>query len=147
MTYVPLEGCPGFSMLASSWGGFAKKLSTIANLPTLEYINCEDHMWSAMLWRDGQLWARYACEWDDDITVDTSEADIVRFSELPAATGAKAGLERALAPTVSEDDLLRGESLAYGFAKALGLPRYQWTSSMYLTADGGGDGGTPLEPR
>jgi hypothetical protein len=150
ITYVPFDGCPGYQPLASHRGSFAADLSRRTGHPTLEWIYCEDHMWSAILWRNGQIQARYAGDWDDEPSVETDGQSLARFQELPGRPGAKQQIADALPGELDEDALMASTPHAYRFAEALGLPEYQWLSAMYATMDAaGGDDereGTKLEP-
>ena len=149
ITYVPFDGCPGYQPLASHRGGFAADLSRRTGLPTLEWIYAEDHMWSAILWRNGEIKARYVGDWDDEPAVETDGESLARFQELPGHPDARARIAEALPGELGEDALMAATPLAYRFAEALGLPEYQWLSAMYATMDdaGGSDReGTRLEP-
>jgi hypothetical protein len=150
VTYVPFDGCPGYQPLASHRGGFGADLSRRSGLPTLEWIYAEDHMWSAILWRNGEIQARYVGDWDDEPAVETDGQSLGRFQELPGHPDAKARIADALPPALTEAALMASTPHAYRFAEALGLPEYQWLSAMYATIDAaGGDDereGIRLEP-
>ena len=136
VTFIPFEGCKGHSILSSPRTDFAGKLSKIAGKPVLIWLFAEDHEWHTVLWRDGAKVAHYVCDWnEDDVRVDANDTTLAELQKLPMRSGRGSEVADCLAKNLDQEDLLDGEPRAYRFAEALGLPKYQWASSQYLTMD------------
>jgi len=92
----------------------------------LHYVNAEDHGWNFELFEGPRSVCRYRCDWENDIYPDLSDFKPAEISRLLGnEIGARvAALIPQFTPTTI-DELFEYET-AYDFARALGLPHYEW---------------------
>lgn len=102
------------------------------------FVNAEDHGWSLTLWEGPERRATYRCDWDVEITADTSGLDLDAVRRLLSPAAAPASLDQLgelLRAAPTDDDL---EALAFGdgppqrAAHLLGFPNTDWISGSYL---------------
>ena len=139
VTFVPLEGCEGHQFLTGPRSDFSNTLSRITSKTVLEWVYAEDHLWFVLLAQGGRRIAAYTGDWSEDEPVVQSD-NPEDFLTLPAHGGADRIIREAMPATLEEKDIFGSTPHAYRLAEALGLPKYQWLSSQYLTAD------MPAEP-
>jgi hypothetical protein len=136
VTFVPLEGCAGHQFLSGPNTDFSNTLSRITGKTVLEWVYAEDHLWFALLAEGGKRVASYTGDWSEDEPAVESDGDSLNhFIRLPAEANAAEKIRASMPAQLSEADLMGGTPHAYRLAEALGLPKYQWLSSQYMTAD------------
>jgi hypothetical protein len=146
-------GLPGWALPAESgWVTVVveRPYTTEPDPPLIEanrgvlalFVNAEDHGWSLSFWEGPALRSHYRCDWDDEITADTSGLDLDALRRLLSPTVAEQSLDRlaeALEVLPDDDDLARsalGEGPPQQAARLLGFPNTGWISGAYLA---GGD--------
>jgi len=115
------------------------KLAEAVNALALYYSCAEDHGWSFTVVDPGRPPGMFACSWNAQTRLTRHDLDL-RIFEGIAAT---ADLEKFLTEPADAiewnleepDEDLCGQALAHGFAKALGLPAYEWLSPDLVTRD------------
>jgi hypothetical protein len=110
-----------------------EELARFFALPVLHYVFAEDHGWSFAMAHNGAIDVRYEASWDEDATVNDKdlEMEVLRPYMLPNVDvhDFESRLRRAGPPDVGE------VPIAFEFASALGLPKFQWVSPHYVTLD------------
>jgi hypothetical protein len=137
VTFVPFEGCEGHQLLAGPYTDFSNSLSRITNKAVLEWVYAEDHCWFVFLAEAGQRVATYSGDWSEGAAVIQSDKESAqKFLALPGRESARDEILKSMPATLREEDIFGDDDPhAYRLAEALGLPRYQWLSSQYATAD------------
>ncbi len=104
------------------------------------FVNAEDHGWSLSFWEGAALRSHYRCEWDDEITADTSGLSPPELRRLlapavadptarPAGRGGPRGPARRRRPRSRSSPATVRPSRA---ARLLGFPNADWISGDYL---------------
>ena len=102
------------------------------------FVNAEDHGWSLSFWEGASLRSDYRCEWDDQITADTSALSPQELRRLLAPVVEDPQLDQLLAVLeVPPDDddldaLATGDGPPQRAARLLGFPNDAWISGDYL---------------
>ena len=107
-----------------------------ANTGTLlYYASAEDHGWWFALYARDTLVASYSCTWEDSIQIHQA-LDIPAFEKALGPVLSALGDEetrKILNPADIEE--VFEQTPSYAFAKAVGLPYYEWLSFHYLMTD------------
>jgi hypothetical protein len=110
-----------------------EELARFFALPVLRYIYAEDHGWGFAMAHNGAINVKYEASWDEDVMIDDKNLDIniLRPYVLSNVDVRKleTRLRNAAAPEIGK------APLAYEFACAIGLPKFQWLSPTYVTLD------------
>jgi hypothetical protein len=110
-----------------------EELSRFLALPVLRYMYAEDHGWGFAMAHNGAINVNYEASWDEEPRIDDTDLDmeVLRPYALPNVDVRKleARLRNGGPPEIGE------VPVAYEFASALGLPKFQWLSPRYVTLD------------
>jgi hypothetical protein len=107
-----------------------------ARQPLLHFVSAEDHGCGFWLFDQGKVVSAYACEWENDITVDDAKYSRQALERLvPSADGPSLDeFERRMRPEDIEE--LFGANPSRVFAQAVGLEHFEWVSYDYIATDG-----------
>jgi hypothetical protein len=123
LTFVPYaDGDADIDQLAS----FSPRLSEAVGATILHYTYAEDHFWSFAVVRAGKATCVFACGWDPKLEVSRDRLDMAVVQAFASSTDIEPFLK---------DRICEGRPSAYGFAKVLGLPAYEWLSPLLVEKD------------
>jgi hypothetical protein len=107
-----------------------------ARQPLLHFVSAEDHGCNFSLYDQGKLVSRYACAWENDVTVDDAKYSRAALERLvPSAHRPSLDeFERRMHPRDVEE-LFDGNASRV-FAEAVGLEHFEWLSYDYIATDG-----------
>jgi len=122
-TVVPFEG----------YDHKVEELARLFELPVLHYIFAEDHGWGFSIVNNGSTAVKYEASWDEDATVDDRNLDMKVLGPYVLPTVDARRLESRLRTAGPPE--IGQMPIAYEFAAAIGLPKFQWLSPRYVTLD------------
>ena len=94
----------------------------------LHFVNAEDHGWNFEVFDGPRSVCRFRCDWENDVQSEVSNFNPSEISRLLGDEIAKrvAAITPQFTPKTL-DELFEHET-AYDFARALGLPHFEWFS-------------------
>jgi len=127
LTFVPYPGSDGITG-GDDDAGMANAIAATTGETVLHFGFAEDHGWSVAMLKPGQFLGLFSCAWDHEPIAVHDNLDRQALEEIVHAPG----VERFLRDT---EPSANKTPLAFGFAKAIGLPAYRWLSPRYIEQD------------
>ena len=127
LTFVPYPDTDGIAGSHDD-AAMASAIATTTGETVLCFQFAEDHGWSVAMVKPGQFLGIFSCAWDHEPIAVHDNLDRQALEEIVHAPG----VERFLRDT---EPSANKTPLAFGFAKAIGLPAYRWLSPRYIEQD------------